>query len=69
MNEVELMSFIDKLKTHDWYYQYSDDGNMYRRGKAEDDEIKSILKRIEFEYTEEYVKKIWNENVPKDFQK
>jgi hypothetical protein len=24
--------FIDMLRNHDWYYQYSDDGSVYRAG-------------------------------------
>jgi hypothetical protein len=24
--------FIEMLKKHDWYYQYSDDGSVYRAG-------------------------------------
>jgi hypothetical protein len=28
-----------KLKAHDWYYDYSDDHSVWRRGKAERQEL------------------------------
>lgn len=27
-------AFVQRLAAHDWHYDYSDDGNVWRRGKA-----------------------------------
>ena len=28
----QLNAYIDRLNQHDWYFDYSDDGNVWRRG-------------------------------------
>lgn len=33
---MTLQEYYDALKAHDWQYQYSDDGSVYRRGEAEE---------------------------------
>ena len=38
------LALYDRLKKHDWYYSFSDDGGVYRRGEADRNEIKGILK-------------------------
>jgi len=37
---------IEKLKNHDWTYEYSDDHNTWRKGQAERREILSMVKTI-----------------------
>jgi hypothetical protein len=32
--------FMEKLEAHDWYYEFSDDIKVYRRGKASEEELK-----------------------------
>ena len=36
----DLTTLETLLKQHDWYYQYSDDHRMWKRGKAEAEEIR-----------------------------
>lgn len=36
---VSLQDFYKALESHDWFYDYSDDGSVYRRGRAEEDRI------------------------------
>ncbi len=37
----ELNAFIDRLKGFDWFYGYSDDGGVWRRGKAGHEQLQS----------------------------
>lgn len=34
MSTTSLKEFWDQLNNHDWYYQYSDDNSVWRRGQA-----------------------------------
>lgn len=34
-NLIELQEFYDKLERFDWYYEWSDDGKVYRKGQEE----------------------------------
>ncbi len=50
---MEKKDFIDLLKKHDWYYQYSDDSRVYNKGKKERDYIERIV-QIHPEFVELY---------------
>ena len=41
MNEEE---FLKLLKAHDWYYMYSDDHSVWRRGQNERDVIMNAMR-------------------------
>lgn len=41
---TELQDFITKLYYHDWYYDYSDDINSWRSGKAKEAAIQTAMK-------------------------
>lgn len=30
---MTIQEYWDALKAHDWYYEYSDDGSVWRKGK------------------------------------
>lgn len=34
MYRPEFRKYVKTLRTHDWYYQYSDDGSVFRAGAA-----------------------------------
>jgi hypothetical protein len=55
-------SYIDALKTHDWYYEYSDDHSVYSRGRASAQAIQKMRDAIDEDF------KIWNEYVPERFR-
>jgi len=38
-----LQELKQKLLTHDWYYMYSDDSRVYRRGIEQADEIRALM--------------------------
>ena len=52
--------YRELLATHDWYYAFSDDHSVYRRGKGVDDKILGLAKQIDPDY------KIFNEYAPDD---
>lgn len=35
------------LRTHDWWYEYSDDHSLYSRGRAERDKINWMIRALE----------------------
>jgi hypothetical protein len=39
---MTLSEFYDALTSHDWYYMYSDDGRIYRRGSDCEKELRAI---------------------------
>lgn len=50
------------LKGHDWYYEYSDDHSVWKRGSAARTHLNGLRKQIDPENT------IWNEYAPESFQ-
>lgn len=38
--KVKLSVYWDMLNQHDWYYQYSDDPGVWRRGQAAQERIR-----------------------------
>jgi hypothetical protein len=45
MNEKE--KYIELLKNHDWYYEMSDDHNVWKRGLENEREIKRLMKLLD----------------------
>jgi hypothetical protein len=54
----DLDDYLKTLKHHDWYYSYSDDGGVWRRGDAAQKSIEAKAKTHEM-YDKAY--KIWVE--------
>jgi hypothetical protein len=48
MNEPKhnLEILEEKLKRHDWYYQYSDDHSAWKRGCRQAEEIQNIMENL-----------------------
>ena len=55
MNKEQIDIYRTKLASHDWYYAYSDDGSVYRRGQAQYQELVKMQKVLDAD------KVIWNE--------
>jgi hypothetical protein len=58
-----IEEYKNRLKHHDWYYDYSDDGSVWRRGSAE----RSALNDFQEKFDPLAV--IWNSLAPEDFKK
>lgn len=39
---MNIQEFWDKLVSHDWYYSFSDDYGVYKRGQANQDKLRNI---------------------------
>lgn len=52
------------LKGHDWYYSYSDDPHVHRRGAKQREEILVLLGEV----TPKTGEKLWLEHAPKEFR-
>ena len=53
--EIKLPSlneFWKMLRNHDWTYEYSDDGSVWRRGQQQFDEIQNVVKNGSIEHKE-----------------
>jgi hypothetical protein len=56
---MNAQQFLKLLSTHDWYYNYSDDHSVWRRGQAERSAISNAmtdneeLKAVYKQYREE----------------
>lgn len=52
LSDAELLQvapIVDLLKTHDWTYDFSDDGSVWRRGQAQREAIIEALKALRSE--------------------
>jgi hypothetical protein len=59
MNSMKAMEIYKKIKSADWWYNYSDDYNYYKAGEAECREVKDFIKSNE--WTMDDVEMIRNE--------
>ena len=56
-----------ELKRHDWYYTYSDDGSVFRRGSDHRKKIDLMFASFVKLMGATYANAVWNECAPKDF--
>ncbi len=57
-----------ELKRHDWYFDYSDDGAAWRRGRDHRNKIDAMFKSYKEKVGAAAAHALWNECAPKDFQ-
>ena len=58
----EEENYVRLLKSHDWYYDYSDDHSVWRRGNEAHSRLRGIQKTIDPTYAH------WNEHAPEGFR-
>jgi hypothetical protein len=63
INEESLSDLEKALRTHDWWYAYSDDSRKYNWGANNWNSIVRMIKALKGKEAE----KLWNKYVPKDF--
>jgi hypothetical protein len=63
INEESLSDLESALKSHDWWYAYSDDSRRYNSGERNWNSILRMIKSLKGKEAE----KLWNKYVPKDF--
>jgi hypothetical protein len=64
LTENSLSDLEKKLKSHDWWYAYSDDNRKYKSGETNWFEITKMIKGMKGNKEAE---KLWNKYSPKDF--
>ena len=70
MDNEELKAALEyKLKVQDWFYQYSDDMNVYNKGNLSYKELSSIYSKYANATSVEEAKKIWNSYCPQSFRR
>lgn len=55
--------YISALKRHDWFYEYSDDHSVWRRGSDERSKLYAACSEHDPD------RSIWNQYAPPDFQR
>jgi hypothetical protein len=63
IKEESLLDLEKALRTHDWFYAYSDDSRRYNSGENNWNTIIRMVKSLKGKEAE----KLWNKYVPKDF--
>lgn len=58
---TQLDEYISKLKSHDWFYEFSDDHSVWQRGKAERHDINVLQKELDPD------NEVWNQHCPEYF--
>lgn len=46
MNDKDLENVLKQMKAHDWYYMYSDDGKVSRKGKESETALFKVLRTV-----------------------
>ena len=65
--EMQLTELEEMLKSHDWYYSYSDDQRYYKRGMVERERIEAEIERLTAEGFRAEACALYNELKPADF--
>lgn len=55
-----MNEYTQLLKTHDWYYMYSDDHSVYKRGWEKAQKIQELQPELDPDFA------VWNEHAPDD---
>ena len=68
-NENPMLKELEqRLKSHDWWYQYSDDHIYWVRGGQEWKEIRELVAKINDAGLEKEAETIWKKTAPDDFK-
>lgn len=62
-----LHDFKEACRTHDWYYNYSDDHRAYQKGSKQSADINAMLKELKEHGLEAEADKIYDEHRPRNF--
>lgn len=65
--KMTLGEFETMLKTHDWYFNYSDDSKWYNRGLEQRKAIDRALDNLKAQGLAEEAKDLFNNNSPDGF--
>lgn len=57
-----MVDYVDRLKRHDWMFQYSDDFGVYMRGREQRRVLQEMQRTVDPDHS------IWNEFAPADFR-
>lgn len=63
MNEM-LAKLEALLKSHDWYYEYSDDHYYWSRGWKQRQEISEVMKQLRVAGLDKEAKELYNKYAP-----
>jgi hypothetical protein len=63
-----LKELEQRLKSHDWWYPYSDDHRYWKRGGQEMDAIRKLVAQINEAGLEKEAEAIWKKTAPADFK-
>ena len=61
---TEMDTFVKALKSHDWYYDYSDDHSVWKQGEAERAQLRMMYRAFDAGLA----RNVWNEHAPDTFK-
>lgn len=65
MNKEDLLwKYEVKLKSHDWYFQMSDDSRYWKAGQIEREEINAMINELKENGLLNEAIEIWEKNAP-----
>ena len=62
-----LHDFKEACRTHDWFYQYSDDHSVWQKGSKQSANIDSMLRELKDHGLGDEAEKIYDEQRPRNF--
>tara|TARA_R100000664_G_C2758642_1_gene147720 strand:+ start:4145 stop:4462 length:318 start_codon:yes stop_codon:yes gene_type:complete len=62
-----MKTLLETLRNHDWYYMYSDDHRVWKRGRARQDELKKRVDGLNSPYTLSELRRAVQDQVFEDF--
>lgn len=60
--QLQRVAYIERLKAHDWWYEYSDDGNVYEAGRDSFKELRMLRHDLDPDGA------LWNQFAPSEYQ-
>ena len=64
---IQTKSLMEQLRNHDWYYSYSDDHRVWKRGQANAKRLQALLADFRCPYSMNDLRKAVQEMVFEDF--
>lgn len=55
---AEMDAYINLLRSHDWFYDYSDDHSVWKRGREQRNKLEAMAMRLDPE------RSIWRQYAP-----
>lgn len=66
--DADLKKLEMMLKSHDWFFDFTEDPRVWRKGRAERDTIRNMVVSLRSKGLSKEVEALWKKHAPKQFQ-